>query len=129
MWVPSLPRTSSGVQATASGDLSLRAPHDTSDSGYYFRGFIITRPTRHFRNITIIKMTSYRFPSVSPTQCKLSILLCILSKDNVHKCIQYNHDYPTTGINRSIISGVTLFQGFRNTRVQEYRSSGVPNIW
>ena len=35
------------------------------------------------------------------------------------------------GINRSIISGVTLFQGFRNTGVQEfrrYRSIGVQEI-
>ena len=37
------------IQATASGDLSLRAPHETLDSGYYFWGRIITRPTRHFR--------------------------------------------------------------------------------
>ena len=34
---------------------------------YCFWGLIITRPTRHFKNITIINMTSYRFPSVSPT--------------------------------------------------------------
>ena len=48
-------------------DLSLRSPHDTLDSGYCFRGLIITRPIRHFRNIIIINMTSYRFPSVFPT--------------------------------------------------------------
>ena len=43
-------------------------PHTTLQiSGYWFRGLIITRPTRHFRNITIINMTSYQFPSVSPT--------------------------------------------------------------
>ena len=46
-------------QATASEDLSLRAPHDTSDIS------------------TNINMTSYRYQLVSPTQCKLSTLLYI----------------------------------------------------
>ena len=31
------------------------------------------------------------------------------------------------GINKSIVSGVSLFQGFKNTGVQEYKSSGVPD--
>ena len=43
------------------------------------------------------------------------------------------HGYPIKGVNRSIISGgmsgASLFQGFKYTGVQEYRSSGVPNIW
>ena len=37
------------------------------------------------------------------------------------------HDYPITGVNRSIISGVmsgaSLFQGFKYTGVQEFRST------
>ena len=46
----------------------------------------------------------------------------------------YNiHGYPITGVNRSIISGVmsgsSLFQGFKYTGVQEYKSLGVPNVW
>ena len=38
------------------------------------------------------------------------------------------HGYPITGVNRSIISGVmsgaSLFQGFKYTGVQEYQVSG-----
>jgi len=39
------------------------------------------------------------------------------------------HGYPITGINKSIMSGVSLFQGFKYTEVQEHKSSGVPTVW
>ena len=119
---------SSGVQATASGDLSLCAPHDTSDirlllpgtyhyaphttlqiSGYCFWGLIITRPIRHFRNIYHYKYdiipASISFPH---PQCKLStFIIYIFPKDNVHSEHSNTNiqDYTITEINMSTISG------------------------
>ena len=55
------------------------------------------------------------------TESQIIMSTGYLQKSNIH-------GYPITGVNRSIISGVmsgaSLFQGFKYTRVQEYQISG-----
>ena len=69
---------------------------------------------------------------------RLSVSCLNVTKSQIIKSTGYSqksniHGYPIRGVNRSIISGVmseaSLFQGFKYTGVQEYRSSGVPNAW
>ena len=113
----------SGVQATASGDLSLRAPNDTSDirllllGTYHYAPHTTLQIYHHYKYDIIPVSISFPHPIVS----WVFLLYIWIAKDNIHKCIQHNHDYPTTRINMSIISGVTLFQGLR---IQEFRSTG-----
>ena len=64
-------------------------------------------------------------PSVSclnVTESQIIMFTGYLQKSNIH-------GYPITGANRSIISvvisGASLFQGFKYTRVRKYMSSGV----
>jgi len=121
-------------QATASENF-ITSHTTLQRSGYCFWRLIL-RLTRHFRDIhhykydIILISISFPHPSVS------WVIYYILSRDNIHSeftVIQYtwlaNYGNQREHSIRSIISGVSLFQGFRNTRVQEFRSSRVSDIW
>jgi len=58
----------------------------------------------------------------------LNITECQIIKSTGYSQKFNIHGYPITGVNRSIISGVmsgaSLFQGFKYTGVQEYQMSG-----
>ena len=70
---------------------------------YHYAPHTTLQKYHHYKyDIILVSISFHQFP---PPQCKLSILLYILPKDNVHKCIQYNHNFSTYG-NRSIIPGV-----------------------
>jgi len=59
----------------------------------------------------------------------LNITECQIIKSTGYSQKSNIYGYPITGVNKSIISGVmsgaSLFQGFKYTGVQEYRSLGV----
>jgi len=84
----------------------------------------------HHKNKSYIG--THQFP---PSRCKL-FNYYRLSNDNVHRVfakvqypwLSYYGDQQGYTI-RSIMSGVSLFQGFKYTGVQEHMSSGVPNVW
>ena len=100
-------------------------------SGYCFWGLIITRPTRHFRDIhhykydIILVPISFPHPSVSWV---LYYILCIDNVHNVYTVIQYpllaNYEDQQKYSTRRTISGVSLLQGFKNTGVQEHQMPG-----
>jgi len=121
----------SGVHAIASGDLSLCAPHDTPDIRLLLLGTYHYVPYTTLQIYPPLKIWHHTGVHQFPLpQYKLSTLLNIYSlviMSTVNIVIQHlwlvNYgDQQEYGIRR-IISGVSLLQGFRNTGIQEHRSS------
>jgi len=78
---------------------------------------------RYYKTIINMETISVLISFLRPGVSCLIITICLVIMSTGYLLQSYIHVYLIIGINRSIVLGVFLFQGFKHTGVQEFRST------